>query len=144
MALNLSLFLAENIEKPENVRYAATSRIKDENGEPVLWEIRPVTSAEDDELRRASIRRVSVPGRKGQYTNEMDMNIYLGKLGAAATVYPPLTDASLQQSYQVNGAENLLKAMLTAGEYMNYLTRVQEVSGFTAVTHQDEVNEAKN
>ena len=144
MALNLSLFLAENIEKPENVRYAATSRIKDENGEPVLWEIRPVTSAEDDELRRASIRRVSGPGRKGQYTNEMDMNIYLGKLGAAATVYPPLTDASLQQSYQVNGAENLLKAMLTAGEYMNYLTRVQEVSGFTAVTLQDEVNEVKN
>ena len=142
MALNLSLFLAENVEKPENVKFPATTRIKDETGCPVEWEIRALTSAEDDELRKASVRRTPVPGRKNQYTNDLDMNIYLAKLGAAATVYPPLSDASLQKSYGVNGAESLLKAMLTAGEYMNYLARVQEVSGFTAL--QDEVNEAKN
>lgn len=144
MAQNLSVFLCENVEKPENAKYAATSRIKDANGKPVEWEIRTLTSAEDDEIRKASTRRVPVPGRKSQYTNDLDMNIYLGKLGAAATVYPPLSDATLQDSYGVKGAENLLKTMLTAGEYMNYLTKVQEVCGFTAVTLQDEVDEAKN
>ena len=105
MALNLSLFLAENVEKPKNVKFPATTRIKDETGCPVEWEIRALTSAEDDELRKASVRRTPVPGRKNQYTNDLDMNIYLAKLGAAATVYPPLSDASLQKSYGVNGAE---------------------------------------
>ena len=41
------------------------------------------------------------------------------------------------------GAEELLRAMLTAGEYAAYLDKVQEVCGF-ARTMQDEVNEAKN
>ena len=41
------------------------------------------------------------------------------------------------------GADALLKAMLTPGEYANYLNKVQEICGFD-ITLQDEVDEAKN
>ena len=41
------------------------------------------------------------------------------------------------------GADALLQAMLTPGEYANYLTKVQEICGFD-ITLQDEVDEAKN
>ena len=41
------------------------------------------------------------------------------------------------------GAEQLLRAMLTAGEYAAYLDKVQEVCGFSR-TMEDEVEEAKN
>ena len=144
MALNLSAFLAENAVKPVNVKYVASERMIDpETGKPAEWEIRCLTSAEDEAIRRASIRRVPVPGRKNQFTNETDMNTYLGKLAVAATVFPPLTSAELQDNYKVKGAENLLKEMLTAGEYADYLAKVQQVCGFET-TLQDEVNEAKN
>lgn len=139
--MDLTAFLAENVEQAEHIKYAASSRIK-ADGKAVEWEIRPLTSAEDDEVRASSMKRVPIPGRKGQYTNEMDMNAYLGKMAAAATVFPNLNDASLQASYKVNGADNLLKAMLTAGEYMNYVTKVQEVCGFTPIT--EDVETAKN
>ena len=144
MALNLSAFLAENAVKPMNVKYVASERMIDpETGKPAEWEIRCPTSAEDEAIRRASIRRVPVPGRKNQFTNETDMNTYLGKLAVAATVFPPLTSAELQDNRKVKGAENLLKEMLTAGEYADYLAKVQEVCGFET-SLQDEVNEAKN
>ena len=61
----------------------------------------------------------------------------------ACTVFPNLNDAGLQDSYKVMGAEALLKAMLTPGEYADYLNKVQEICGFD-ITLQDEVDEAKN
>ena len=84
-----------------------------------------------------------VPGRKGQYQRETDYDLYTGKLAVACTVWPNLNDAALQDSYKVLGAEALLKAMLTNGEYANYVEKVQEVCGFTT-TFQEEVDEAKN
>ncbi len=62
--------------------------------------------------------------KKGQYTQETDYNQYLGKLASKCTVFPNLNDKELQDSYHVMGADTLLKAMLTAGEYANYLERV--------------------
>ena len=69
--------------------------------------------------------------------------MYLGKLAVACTVYPNLNDKGLQDSYHVMGAEDLLKTMLTPGEYTDYVAKVQEVCGFDT-TLQDEVDEAKN
>ncbi len=75
--------------------------------------------------------------------SETDAGQYLASLAAACTVYPDLNDRALQDSYGVLGAQELLRAMLTAGEYAAYLDKVQEVCGFTR-TMQDEVEEAKN
>ena len=67
----------------------------------------------------------------------------MGKLAARCTVYPNLNDASLQDSYGVMGADALLKKMLTAGEYAEYLMKIQEINGFD-VSFEDKVEEAKN
>lgn len=141
--MNLSAFMAKNALPAENVRFAPSTRFLDENKQPILWEIRPISGAEDEALRKGCKKQVPVPGRKGQYQRETDYDLYTGKLAAACTVYPNLNDAALQDSYKVLGAEALLKAMLTNGEYANYVEKVQEVCGFTT-TFQDEVDEAKN
>lgn len=138
----LAAFLAENALPAENVKCAASKRFLDEDGQPIEWEIRAITSTEDDVLRRASRKRVPVPGKRGQYTMETDSEMYLGKLAAACTVYPDLSDSTLQDSYHVLGAEALLKTMLTAGEYIDYLDKVQEVCGFGDM--RELVDEAKN
>ena len=129
--------------KVENVKHVVSKRFVDEKGEPIPWELCCITSEEDEAIRKACTKRVPIPGKKNQYTQEIDYNLYLGKLAARCTVFPNLNDKELQDSYGVMGADALLKKMLKPGEYADYLQKVQEVNGFE-VTFEDAVEEAKN
>lgn len=140
---NLSGFLAQNAKKVENVKHVVSKRFVDDDGKPIPWEIRCITSTEDEALRKACTKRVPVPGKRNQFTQETDFNLYLGRLAASCTVHPNLDDAELQNSYGVMGSDSLLKTMLTPGEYADYLTKVQEVNGFE-VSFEETVEEAKN
>jgi len=137
------MFLAQNARKVENIRHVVSSRFVDGDGNPVCWEVKCITSTEDETLRKAATRRVPVTGKRNQYTQETDYNLYLGKLAVACTVYPNLDDKELQDSYCAMGADNLLKTMLTPGEYADYLSKIQEINGFDTA-FEDEVEEAKN
>jgi hypothetical protein len=140
---NLSAFLSQNAVQEENVKFAASKRFLDANKKPMEWEIKSITSDEDEKIRRECTKKVQVPGKRGQFTQETDYNRYVGKLGAACTVFPNLNDQELQDSYGVMGADLLLKAMLKPGEYAEYLAKVQAVNGFEQ-TMEDLVDEAKN
>jgi len=140
---NLSGFLSQNAVKIDNISYVVSKRFLDENGKPIPWEIECITSTEDEALRKACTKRVPVPGKRNQYTQETDYNLYLGKLAARCTAFPNLDDAELQNSYGVMGADALLKTMLTPGEYSDYLMKIQEVNGFE-VSFEESVDEAKN
>ena len=139
---NLSAFLSQNAIQVENVKYVASKRFI-QDGNPIEWEICGITSTEDEALRKANTRKVPVPGKRNQYVPETDYNAYIGKLAARCTVYPNLDDAELQNSYGVMGADELLKTMLTPGEYADYLSKVQEVNGFET-SLEEAVDEAKN
>ena len=140
---DLSCFLAQNALKAENETFIASKRFRDKSKNPMLWEIQAITSKDDEVLRKDCTKRVPVTGKRGQYTQETDYNLYLGRLAAKCTVFPNLNDKELQDSYGVMGADSLLKAMLTAGEYANYLEQVQAVNGFD-VPMDELVSEAKN
>ena len=142
MAGGLSAFLAQNAVKPENIRFAASRRFVDEDGKPMLWELRPLMSEEDEALRRRFTRMVQVPGKSSQFRQEFDSNGYLAAMAAGCTGFPNLNDKGLQDSYGVMGAEALLKAMLTSGESANYFQKAQEVCGFTPIEELTE--QAKN
>ena len=141
--MTLSAFLSENAIPVENIKFAASPRFVDENKKPVEWEIKTITGTEDEALRKSCARRVPVPGKRNQYQKETDYDLYLGKLAVACTVFANLNDKGLQDSYKAMGAEALLKAMLTPGEYAAYVEKVQEVCGFSTPI-QEEVDEAKN
>ena len=139
---NFSAFLAQNKIKKDHVKFVASESFV-ENGKPIEWELRVLSADEGESLRRESTRKVPVPGRKGAYTQEFDGNVYLGKLTTASVVFPNLNDAELQNSYGVMGAEQLLKAMLTVGEYLNLSGKVGEINGFNE-SEEELVEEAKN
>lgn len=147
--MSLSAFLAQNVAPVENVKFVASPRFlsdeMDEKGKPIpeAWEIKPITGTEDEALRKACMKQIPIPGKKGQFRRELDADMYLGKLAVASTVYPDLKDQALQDSYHVMGEEAVLRAMLTPGEYANYTRKVSEVNGFDQ-SFQDEVDEAKN
>ena len=143
MSNTLSASLAENALTVDHIKFPASPRFLDEKKKPMLWEIKTISATEDEALRKSCAKRVPVPGKKNQYQRETDYDMYLGKLAVACTVFPNLNDKGLQDSYKAMGAEALLKAMLTPGEYAEYVSKVQEVCGFDT-TLQDEVDEAKN
>lgn len=142
MAKSLSAFLAQNAKRVDNRKIALSPRFIDENGEPVEWEITCITAAENQKLRKDSQRSVPVPGKRGQYTQEMDMARYQAKLAARCTVFPDFNNAELQESYGVMGAEQLAGTMLTPAEFDDLIIAITELCGFTA--EGELVDEAKN
>ena len=142
MAKNLSAFLAQNAKKVENRKCVVSPRFTDENGNPVEWEITCITAAENQKIRKDCIRNIPVPGKRGQYTQDFDTSLYQARLAVKCTVFPDLNDASLQESYGVMGAEALISAMLTPGEFDKHILAITELCGFTA--DGDLVDEAKN
>jgi hypothetical protein len=140
---NLRLFLKQNKKVKENTKYAATKSLVDENGEPLLWEIRPIKTKEDEKLRDECIREVPIPGKPNMYRYKLDTTEYMTKLAVASIVFPNLYDAELQDSYGVKTPEDLLKEMIDdPGEYNELLLFIQNFNGFSAL--DDKVEEAKN
>lgn len=113
---SLSCFLASNVEKRENKKVVISDRFRDK-GKPVEWEIRSVSADEDEAIRKSCTKKVPVVGKRNQFTQEFDANVYLSKLAAKAVVYPDLNNAELQNSYGVMGAEQLIKTMLYKDEF---------------------------
>lgn len=140
---DLSCFLSQNAVTVENVKYAATKRIKDKAGKPAEWEIKCITPEQDELIKKECTKRKPIPGKRGAYMPETDYAQYVGKLAVACTVFPDLNNKELQDSYQVMGAESLLKKMLTPGEYQDYLAKVQEINGFD-IALEELVEDAKN
>lgn len=139
---DFSVFMMGNAGKTDSVKYVASKRFAS-NGKPVEWEIHPVDGDTDEAIRKDCTKRVPIPGKRGQHTQEIDTDKYVGKLCVACTVYPDLNNAALQDSYGVKSADALLKRMLLPGEYTEYKTKVMEVNGFD-VSMEDLVDEAKN
>lgn len=144
MAHDLTAFFAGNAISIENVKYIASKRFVDpETKEPIEWELSAIESTVDEEIRKECTIKKPIPGKRGQYTNDLDTDKYIGRICARCTVYPNLNDAELQESYGVKGADALLKKMLNVGEYAEYKAKVMELNGFD--TSLDElVDEAKN
>lgn len=142
--MSLSAFFAENIIQTENQKVVVSKRIIDpKTKQPIEWEIKGITSDEDENLRKQCTRQVPMAGQKGRFTVETDYDKYLGLLASKCTVFPDLNNAELQDSYKVKNPDLLLKKMLNAGEYANFMAKIQAINGFD-VAFDELVDEAKN
>ena len=140
---NFSKFMKANKIQKENVMHPVTKSLLDENGEPLLWEIKPLTTKENEHIRDLCTVDVPVKGKPNVFRPKVDMEKYQTKLICAAIVTPDLNNAELQNSYGVMTPEDLIKEMVDSpAEYTDLMVFVQELSGFK--TLQEEVDEAKN
>lgn len=141
---DLSRFLKKNKKKKENIKIPATMSLTDENGSPLLWEVKPLTTKEDNAIREACTVDVQVTGKPNVFRPKFNGTQYVTKMLAACVVFPNLNDKELQDSYGVMGAEQLVTEMLDdPGEFNDFINRVQEYHGFKE-KFQDKVEEAKN
>lgn len=130
MAATLTAFLAGNARRPANRKIAVSARFTDADGRPLEWEVTCISAAENQKLRQASLRQTPVPGRRGQFRQELDAAKYQAGLAARCTVFPDLNDAALQESWGVMGAEALVGAMLTPGEFDTLVAEILDLCGF--------------
>lgn len=134
---------ANKIAKP-NEKYAPTSTLTDENGKPIEWEFKHITSKENEALRDACTIEVQITGKPNLFRPKVKTDEYVAKMIVASTVYPDLYDAELQDSYGVKTPEELLYALVdNAGEYQDLTVWMQQFQGFTK-SFDDKVNDAKN
>ncbi len=141
---NLSVFLKKNKKERANTFYAASKSFVGEDGKPIQWEIKPLTTVEDERIREECTREIPVEGRKGLFRQKIDANAYMVKQMVAAIVFPNLYDAALQDSYGVKTPEALLKEMVdNPSEFIDLSNFIREYSGFDK-DMESEVEEAKN
>ena len=93
-----SRFMKSNKKERANGFYAPTESLRDEDGKPVEWEFRHLTSKENDALRDACTIEVQVTGKPNLFRPKLDTSRYLNRMVCAATVCPDLYDAALQLS----------------------------------------------
>lgn len=138
---NLSCFFAQNKIKKANLKFVASKNFVDKDGNPIEWEIRELTNKEVEEIKKECT--IKTKQRNNMYTTDLDSDKFSGKLAARSTVYPDLHNVELQNSYGVMGEDDLLKAMLSFGEYAEYQLKVTEHNDLDK-TLDDKVEEAKN
>lgn len=139
-----SKFMKVNKIEKKNKMYAATKSLCDENGKPLEWEFRHITSKENESLRDDCTVDVPITGKPNMFRPKVQSGKYIQKMITASIVMPDLYDAELQDSYGVSTPEDLLLAMVDdPGEYNDLAAFVQGFQGFN-VSFNDKVEEAKN
>lgn len=139
-----SKFMKANKIEKKNEMYAATKSLCDENGKPLEWEFRHITSKENEDLRDACTIDVPITGKPNMFRQKVKSGLYIQKMVAASVVVPDLYDKDLQDSYGAMTPEELLLAMVDdPGEYNDLASFVQKFQGFN-VSFDEKVDEAKN
>ena len=141
---NFSRFMKSNKIMKENTTFAATKSLTDENGEPLKWTIKPLTTSENENIRESCMIDVPVTGKPNMFRPKLNTAKYIAKMAAASVVEPNLYDKELQDSYGVMTPEDLLREMIDdPGEYNDFVAFIQDFNGFNT-TLADKVEEAKN
>ncbi len=136
--------MRENKAEKKNGFYAPTKSLCDENGKPLEWEFRHITSKENEGLRDECTIEVPVTGKPNMFRPKVLSSKYIKKMITASVVLPDLYDAELQDSYGVSTPEDLLLAMVDdPGEYNELAAFVQKFQGFDT-SFDDKVEQAKN
>ncbi len=139
-----SRFMKANKVEKKNGMYTPTKSLMDENGKPLEWEFRHITSKENENLRDDCMVDVPVTGKPNMFRPKLKSSLYIQKMIVASVVMPDLYDKELQDSYGVMSPEELLLAMVDdPGEYNDLAAFVQKFQGFDT-SFQEKVDEAKN
>ena len=139
---NLQAFLAENAIKPASIAYAASKRFRGEDGQPIEWKISPISNDENKAIADRNRKKSFIPGTRETQIN-FDQEQYANDIICACVVYPNLNSEALQSSYGAVGAGELVRLMLTPGEYQDLFQAVMQANNFD-VGMDEKIKVAKN
>lgn len=137
--MSLQAFFKDNaIQADEITRIVVSERFKDENGEPIKWELKPVPPKRFMRLTSGAVK----VSKKGEVdTGNVDDMTF--QLIAETVKFPNLRDEALQNSYGVMNTADLLNAMLSTKEFQ-YLYKAVNNLHVTDKSLDEMVDEVKN
>lgn len=131
----LAAFL--NPELPEEQEIKVSDRFK-EDGEVVLFKIRPITQEMSDAIRKTCTRR----DPKGE--RHFDSERFMRSIIVEGTVFPDFKAKELCDAYKTLDPLSIPPKMLLAGEYQRLANAIMDLSGLGDEAEDAEVEEAKN
>lgn len=132
------------IRKESTVDFAATKSLTDENGNPLIWKLKYISTTELERIRADATYEEQIPGKFGQVRERLKEDKFNADLMCAAIAYPDLRNEELQDSYGVTTPGDLLKEMIdNPGEYTRLQNKITEMNGFDE-TFEEKVDFVKN
>lgn len=117
----LSYFLSDKAQKVMPEQVIVTKRYLDENGDPVPFTIKAISSQEEANIKK----------NHSQMGAGFDYNAYTDELICACTVEPDFKNVELQDSYGVADDISLMKAILILpGEREELSKQIQRINGY--------------
>lgn len=128
--MDMKSFFKESAIPVENVKYAASDRFRGAEGNPLEWELRPLTSEEFEAILDKAKKKVPSPDNPRNLMVVTDQSKVRDEMLKASVVFPNLKAAELQDSWGTVGEIATLRAMLLPGEVNDLANVVQQISGF--------------
>ncbi len=140
----LSAFFKNNKKVKPNAFYPATKSLTDVDGKALEWEIKAISTKDNEAIREECMVEVPVKGKPHQVQFKLNSRAYLAKLIVKTVVFPDLYDKDLQDSYGVRTPEELVMELVdNPREYNELVGFIQDHSGLNE-TKADKVAKAKN
>lgn len=127
--MDLRIFFKENNIQQDTVKYVASDRFKDENGNFVEWELKILKNKEVDLLKDKYTKKEI--DKKGMTNISFDNKGFIREMLISCIKSPNLNDKALQDSYDVMDAYELLEEILTVGEFTALQGKVLELHDYS-------------
>ena len=150
--ISIERFYAQNQIKRPVEKFIVSASFVDDEGNPIPWEIRPITFEENEKLMNSPYVTVEETDRRtGTKTYRTLETEYVAAICAQSVVFPNLGDRELQRSFSeatgknITSKSQLIKVMLTVGELSRLSEKVIEISDLGDDNRLDElIGEVKN
>lgn len=153
---NLKYFMREELKNEDVVEMAGPDSIKDENGNPVIFQIKRLRRDRVDQIyARYRTLKPALDRNKKPYVvdgkmvmkEEKDYARALRHVIAEALVYPDLHDEELMKYYECIDVTEMPTKMFTQKEYAEVIKMVNHVLGIDEEDEEeqkDDLDSAKN
>lgn len=128
MSQTLKAFFMQNAEQIPNKKVVISRRFKDEDGQPIEWEIKALDAGTQQDIRTKAMEMKATGGKNANV--KMNYNTALSNILTAvnAVVFPDLWDIELQNSYGVKTPEALIGKMLLPDEFDKLIDEINAIS----------------
>lgn len=72
-------FMKNNKKIKQNALHPVTKSLCDEQGNPLEWEFKHISTKENEEIRESCIKEVPIPGKPNAYRLKMQSSMYVQK-----------------------------------------------------------------
>lgn len=150
---SIKAFLRAELKEETIVEVPGIKTFSDEEGNPVPFKIRAITTSDLEDIRKGCRNRKIAKDHRGkpifqngviQYSEEYDNNAMSNEMIARALVFPNLHSQEILDFYGVHSAVEVVPLMFRRlDDYSYIVNKIQEISGIT--DDGDEIiEEAKN